>query len=134
MLAPYAEQLWRLGALAERYFAEDPNTSLLKLRQFAESLAQTLAARAGLYTLTSETQYELIRRLQDDGVVPASIKQLFDQVRINGNAANHALAGDHRSALASLKLCWQLALWFHRTFQDPHFRSGPFLPPSAPKD
>ncbi len=34
MLHTYEEQLWRLGALAERYFAEDPNTSLLKLRQF----------------------------------------------------------------------------------------------------
>lgn len=38
MLRPYEAQLWRLGALAERYFAEDPNTSLLKLRQLAELL------------------------------------------------------------------------------------------------
>jgi hypothetical protein len=45
MLRAYEEQLWRLGALAERYFAEDPNTSLLKLRQFSELLAQSLAAR-----------------------------------------------------------------------------------------
>jgi len=29
MLHPYEEPLWRLGALAERYFAEDLNTSLL---------------------------------------------------------------------------------------------------------
>lgn len=48
MLRLYEEQLWRLGALAERYFAEDPNTSLLKLRQFSELLAQSLAARTGL--------------------------------------------------------------------------------------
>lgn len=132
MLQPYAEQLWRLGALAERYFAEDPNTSLLKLRQFAENLAQSLAARAGLYNVPGETQYALLRRLYDEGVLPQQSKNLFDQVRINGNAANHALAGDHRSALASLKLCWQLALWFHRTFQDPQYKSGPFLPPTAP--
>ena len=32
MLRAYEVPLWRLGALAERYFAEDPNTSLLKLR------------------------------------------------------------------------------------------------------
>lgn len=48
MLEPYEPQLWRLGALAERYFAEDPNTSLLKLRQFGELLAQSVAARGGL--------------------------------------------------------------------------------------
>jgi type I restriction enzyme R subunit len=37
-----------LGALAELYFADDPSTCLLKLRQFGEVLAQRLAARAGL--------------------------------------------------------------------------------------
>ena len=29
MLRAYEAQLWRLGALAERYFAEDPNTGSL---------------------------------------------------------------------------------------------------------
>lgn len=32
-------QLVRLGMLAKRYFADDPNTALLKLRQMAELLA-----------------------------------------------------------------------------------------------
>ena len=58
-----------MGALAERYFAEDPNTSLLKLRQLAELLAQSLAARAGLYASQDESQYDLIRRLQGEGVL-----------------------------------------------------------------
>ncbi len=35
-LEVYDTQLVRLGALAERYFKEDPNTCLIKLRQFAE--------------------------------------------------------------------------------------------------
>jgi type I restriction enzyme R subunit len=134
MLRPYEEQLWRLGALAERYFAEDPNTSLLKLRQFAETLAQSLAARGGLYVSQEESQYELIRRLQSDGLLQGEIKQVFDQIRIYGNAANHALEGNHAVALSTLKLCWQLALWFHRTFKDANFKSGPFVPPKPPQD
>ena len=40
-LGKYDVQLVRLGALAERYFKEDPNTCLIKLRQFGEVLAQT---------------------------------------------------------------------------------------------
>jgi len=132
MLRAYEEQLWRLGALAERYFAEDPNTSLLKLRQFSEILAQSLAARVGLLTLSGETQYDLIRRLSNEGAVPREVKQVFDQIRINGNAANHALEGNHAGALSTLKLCWQLALWFHRTFKDAGYKSGPFVPPQAP--
>jgi type I restriction enzyme R subunit len=134
MLRPYEEQLWRLGALAERYFAEDPNTCLLKLRQLAELLAQSLAARAGLYVSQEESQYELIRRLHSDGMLPRDVKQVLDQVRIAGNVANHALQGNHAAALSALKLCWQLSLWFHRTFKDPDYRSGPFLPPAPPAD
>jgi type I restriction enzyme, R subunit len=134
VLRPYEEHLWRLGALAERYFAEDPNTSLLKLRQFSEFLTQSLAARTGLYTQPQESQYELIRRLHAEGVLPKEVKQVFDQIRINGNAANHALQGDHAVALSTLKLCWQLGLWYHRTFKDAAYRSGPFLPPTPPCD
>ena len=82
MLCACEGQLWRLGALAERYFAEDPNTSLLKLRQFSELLAQSLAARTGFYVDQEESQYELIRRLQNEAVLPREIKQIFDQVRV----------------------------------------------------
>jgi type I restriction enzyme R subunit len=120
--------------LAERYFAEDPNTALLKLRQLAELLAQLVAARVGLYTSRDEAQYDLLRRLQDQGILPREIAQLFGEVRRAGNAANHAIVGDHRTALAVLKITWQLGLWFHRTFANASFKSGPFVPPTPPKD
>ena len=42
-------QLGRLGLLAEKYFADDPNTCLLKLRQLAGSLAQLTASRVGIF-------------------------------------------------------------------------------------
>ena len=134
VLSQHDEQLLRLGMLAEKYFADDPNTCLIKLRQLGESLAQMLAARSGLYVSPEETQYDLLRRLQDGGVLPREIFQIFSEVRRAGNPASHTLSGDHRSALTSLKLSWQLGLWFHRTFKDPAYKSGPFIPPQAPKD
>lgn len=133
-LVQHGEQFWRLGALAERYFAEDPNTCLIKLRQLAEMLAQTLAARSGLYIQEAESQLELLRRMQDRGVLPRDVAQLFHQIRKDGNDANHALKDDHGSALRALRICWQLCLWFHRTFKDPNYKSGPFIPPAAPMD
>jgi type I restriction enzyme, R subunit len=42
-LGKHDAQLVRLGALAERYFKDDPNTCLIKLRQFGEVLAQMTA-------------------------------------------------------------------------------------------
>lgn len=131
VLSQHDEQLLRLGMLAEKYFAEDPNTCLLKLRQLAESLAQLLAARTGLYISSEETQYELLRRLQDSGVLPREVFQMFNEVRRSGNAASHSLSGDHRAALSTLKLARQIGLWFHRTFKDANYKSGPFIPPPS---
>jgi type I restriction enzyme, R subunit len=133
-LQEHDAQLLRLGMLAERYFPDDPNTSLLKLRQLAELLAQFVATKVGLYQSPEEPQYDLLRRLQDQGILPREIAQLFGEVRRAGNAASHAMASDHRTALAALKITWQLGLWFHRTFRNPSFKSGPFIPPQAPQD
>lgn len=44
-LEQYDAQLVRLGVLAERYFRDDPSTSLIKLRQFGEILAQLVAKK-----------------------------------------------------------------------------------------
>ena len=133
-LKEHDEQLLRLGMLAERYFAEDPNTCLLKLRQLAEVMAQVVASNVGLFDKPDEGQYELLGRLRDQGILPREIFQLFGEVRRSGNAANHALSGDHRSALTTLKLAWQLGVWLHRTFKDTKFKSGPFIPPQPPQD
>ncbi len=134
ILREHDPQLLRLGLLAERYFPEDPNTALLKLRQLTELLAQLVATRVGIYLSSEEPQYELIRRLQDHGILSRDIAQLFTEVRRAGNAANHALTGDHRTALAALKITWQLGVWYHRSFKDAAYKSGAFIPPQAPSD
>ena len=133
-LKTHDEQLVRLGQLAERYFPEDPNTCLLKLRQLAELLAQLTATRVGVYQSAEEGQYELVRRLRDQGILTADIAQLFGDVRRAGNSANHAFVGDHRTALACMKITRQLGIWYHRTFGMPEFKPGPFIPPAAPPD
>ncbi|WP_313952915.1 hypothetical protein [Accumulibacter sp.] len=46
-LKEHDEQLERLGLLAERYFADDPNPSLPKFRQRAECLAQSGRVQGG---------------------------------------------------------------------------------------
>lgn len=72
--------------------------------------------------------------MQEQGIVNRETAQLFNEVRRTGNAANHAIKGDHATALATLKITWQLAVWFHRTFGNANFRSGPFVPPKPPQD
>ncbi len=122
-----------LGALAERYFADDPATCLLKLRQFGEVLAQRTAARAGLYASADESQAELLGRLRDHGLLPREVGDLFHGLRKAGNAAAHDIRGDHREALHQLRMAWQLGVWFHRVFKDKNFKAGAFVPPPDPK-
>jgi hypothetical protein len=53
-LAEHDSQLVRFGMLAERYFPEDPNTCLIKLRQLTELPAQLVASRTGLFVSAEE--------------------------------------------------------------------------------
>ncbi len=133
LLALQAE-LARLGAAAERYFSDDPNTSLIKLRQFAELMAQQVAARAGLYLADEDNQAALLSRLKREGWLPRDIADLFHWVRKAGNEAAHHLRDDHRTALEALKIANQMGVWFRRTFADPAFKGGAFIPPAAPID
>src|SRR5262245_57075694 len=131
-LTPHDPQLVRLGALAERYFRDDPNTCLIKLRQFGELLAQLTAARAGLFISAGERQVETIRRLRDSSLLPYEVAELLHQLRQAGNSAAHGFAGDHALALSTLKFARQIGVWFHRTFADAAFAPGPFVPPPDP--
>jgi len=93
-LTAYDRQFVRLATLAERYFRSDPNTSLIKLRQFGELLAQEIAARVGLFTSQDEPQADLLRKLKAERAVPPQAMDLFHQIRIAGNQATHSRAGD----------------------------------------
>lgn len=127
-------QLVRLSGLAERYFKDDPNTCLIKLRQFGELLAQLTAAKSGLLTSPDEQQADLLRRLKFERIVPREVGDLFHQLRMAGNRATHAQTGDHAEALSTLKIARELGIWFHRTFADSKYKPGAFVPPPDPVD
>ena len=132
-LSSHDSQLVRLGTLAERYFADDPNTCLIKLRQFGELLAQLVAANAGMYVY-DERQIDLLRRLRDKNIVVGKVYRLFDELRFVGNKANHALEDDSRTALSNLKYARELGIWFHKyTTKQRNFDPGAFVPPPNPK-
>jgi len=129
-LGEHDEQLVRIAALAERYFQDDPNTCLIKLRQFAELLAQQLAARTGLFASAEESQSDLLRRLKLERAAPGQVFDLFHQL----HRAAHDHTGEHAQALTRLKVARQLGIWFHRTFtQAPKLSPGPFVPPPDPE-
>ena len=104
-IASYDRALFRLSSNAERYFPGDPNTALIKLRQFGELLAQQVASRFGLYTGSEETQLELLRRLESNGDLERDVAELFHNLRKAGIADNHlAKVLEECGALSELAL------------------------------
>jgi type I restriction enzyme R subunit len=135
-LLALSPELHRLGLLAERYFTDDANTSLLKSRQFGEYMLKEIAALSGVYDgARREATNDLIRRLVTQQVLPREVANLFHAVRTSGNEAAHALGGSPAEALAALKFCRSLGVWYRRTYgRDPGFKPGAFVPPRASQD
>ena len=134
-LGPHDSRLAQLGAQAERYFADDPQGTLTKLRLFAELLAQETAARLGVSPDPAGGQSELLGRLRRASGCPTRVLELFHFVREAGNEAVHGFGGTHGKALTALKATRELAVWFHRSFGGvPDFKAGLFRPPQPPPD
>lgn len=127
-------QLVRLGTLAERSFRDDTNVTLIKLRQFGEAMAQTIAARLREYRDPRENQKDLLERLEDRDAIPRDAVRLFHEIRIIGNKAVHDGYADQTAALNALKMAWQLGVWFHRSYGgNKTFQPKPFAPPADPQ-
>ncbi len=133
-LSAHDELLVRLGALAERNFASDPQTSLVKLRRLGELLAQNVAAAAGLPVSSADKQFEVLCNLRSRGLLTPEIEQLFHGLRMAGNRAVHRDQGSQRDALHQLKMARKLAIWFHKSFGDRGFKPKAFVPPPDPVD
>lgn len=132
-LAKHDAQLVRLATLAERYFNEDPSTSLTKIRQFSELMAKLVAAHFGLLRSPEETQSDLLRRLKAEAGLQRQVLDVFHYLRKAGNSATHDFTGTHGEALTALKLARQLGIWFHKMITgNQAFSPGPFIPPADP--
>jgi len=125
---------YQIGSAAERAFAGDPNTTLLKLRQLAEAMAQNIATRTGIEFDETVTQATLLFKLKNKIGLDQSIQNIFHILRIEGNRANHQFKTQHKEAMDGLRLARSLAIWFHQSFgkQGTNFEFGPFIPPQDP--
>lgn len=115
-LAEHDALFVELAASAERAFAGDPNTTLMKLRQLGEALAQHMATISGVAFDDQTSQADLLYRLNRELRLEPQVKELFHTLRIEGNRATHQFRTRHKEALDGLKLARELAIWFHRSF------------------
>ena len=124
----------QLASSAENTFASDPNTTLIKLRQLGEAMAQDIAARCGIEFDEQVSQADLLYRINRELRLEPVVIQYFHTLRIEGNKATHQFKTRHKEALDGLKVARALAIWFHQSFgkQGTGFKPGPFIPPPDP--
>ena len=125
---------FQLAFAAEQSFSADPNTTLIKLRQLGEALAQDMAAHCNVDFDERTSQADLLFKLNREIRLDANIRELFHTLRIEGNKASHQFKTRHREAINALQLARTLVIWFHRAFGQPDasFKPGPFIAPTDP--
>ena len=133
-LAEHSPLLAQLAQSAEQVFSGDPNTTLIKLRQLGEAMAQDLAARFGIAFDAETTQADLLYKLQREIGLDQEIRNLFHTLRIEGNKATHQFRTQHKDAMDGLKVARALAIWYHQSVSKngANFKPGPFIPPQDP--
>ncbi len=125
---------FQLASAAEQLFSADPNTTLIKLRQLGEALAQDIAARCGVEFDEKTSQADLLFKLNREIRLDPNIRDLFHTLRIEGNRATHQFNTQHKEAMDGLRLARTLAIWFHQAFgkQGTEFKPGPFVAATDP--
>ncbi|WP_420392111.1 type I restriction-modification system endonuclease [Acuticoccus sp.] len=123
-----------LGARAEAYFADDPNTALIKTRQFAERLAAVVAERSGIELSPGEAFVDTLRKIQSASILPRELIDALHRIRKAGNTAVHDLHGERREAFDALKLCHRLGVWLRASVTNKPDLTIAFVPPPARAD
>lgn len=124
--------LHQLCISAERNYHDDPNTTVIKLRQFGEAVVKHLAAVFNLDSGYEQTQADLLKTLQVRRLIDRNVADLLHFLRKEGNAAAHQFQTSQTQAKSALKIARELALWFHRSFggsDAARYQAGPFREP-----
>lgn len=137
-LKKHQDWLFKLAESAELNFSSDPNTSLIKIRQLGEAIAQSIAARIGIETSGNVKQVDLLKDIDYHLRLNDNIRDAFHTIRKLGNVATHQFdSSSHRDALKAMLVGHALATWFHVTFGGTAakgFKPRKFVKPNDPSE
>ena len=121
--------LFKQVQFAEKYFSEDPNTSMYKLRQFGEFLARQIATFYRIALPENISQNDRLKALKEVRL-EREILSMLHFLKNAGNEAVHEGAEDSQKAITTMIAAWQISVWFVRTFGEnmANFEPEPFHP------
>ncbi|TFI27698.1 DEAD/DEAH box helicase family protein [Streptomyces sp. 4R-3d] len=131
VLFPLQALLSIYGAQAEATVFTNPNSALVQAGQFGEVLAEELVSRTAL-RVEGTRQLDRLNALTNAGVLVPEIRDDFDRIRRDRNQAAHRHLFDSTRALAAVRACYKLGLWFHDAISGKR-TVAEFVPPTAPE-
>lgn len=113
--AAYPE-LANMGGYAEQYAHTDPESALVKLRNFAERLVERLYIKLKLERVPQSTFVDLLHNTSFQTIAQPLVLDKLHLLRRLGNRGAHGEDVGASDALRCVQEAWQLARWLHVTF------------------
>ena len=110
------QALAKIGEMAEYTLYKDPNTSILKLRQFSEELINIISKMENINQDKVSKASEKFLNLKREGLIPSDMESIFTSLRKKGNKAAHEIYGDEHTANTLLSLAVKLGAWFQEVY------------------
>ncbi|WP_214630768.1 type I restriction-modification system endonuclease [Paenibacillus agaridevorans] len=129
------EILSNLGEMAERNLFVDPNTSLIKLRMFGETLTKYICAMEEMDETKELTQVDRLSQLKREDLISDDIVDYLHTLRKIGNKAVHESGyGTTPESRALTLLAFRLSVWFMQVYGDWNFQAPEYIEPVEQQD
>lgn len=122
--------LAQLGKMAEKNVYDDPNTTLLKLRVFAETATKYILAFEEIQEEDGTTQVQRIQLLKKEDLIHPELQEILHTIRKKGNKAAHEPGyGSTQEALLVLQMSHRFAVWMMEVYGEWDFEAFEFVTP-----
>ena len=105
-------ELASLGGFAEQYAWQDPESALVKLRSYIESMIHRFYGENNVPTPVPDSLFELLNADDFKKAVPAAVLNAFHNIRLAGNKAAHGEFSPQFNVRDLLKEAFHLGCWF----------------------
>lgn len=130
----FLEQMNSIAALNARKMEdllyEDPGSSVVKARLFAESVLDSVFDIEGINIPSISSLHDKISYLTKEGFITADIQSAFDTVRLSGNKAAHdGTFDDLVLGLRLHRVVYKIAVWYSEVYASKHVTIPPYESP-----
>lgn len=109
-------ELANMGGYAEHYAHTDPESALVKLRNFAERLVDRIYLKLRLQRMPQSTFVDLLHDASFKTVAAPQVLDKLHLLRRIGNRGAHGEGVEAADAVRCVNEAWQLARWLHVSF------------------